>query len=71
MDKKPDGEDWFEAMWNEEEKKDSSHRGISKERAKEVFKRSWQEMDDIFKSAEKKQRGDGESSEGKKSEGKK
>lgn len=43
---------WFEMLWQEDAKKDPSHGGISKDRAWEVFFQSWQETDDIFRSAQ-------------------
>lgn len=48
--------DWFERIWKEEEKQDPTHGGISKERAKEVFEKGWEELEDISKSAEEKNR---------------
>ena len=43
-----DPNEWFEMIWAEEEKKDPTHRGISKERARQVFMESWNEMDGLF-----------------------
>jgi hypothetical protein len=43
-------DEWFDLMWDEK----AAKQGITKERAREVAKAAWDEMDDIFTSAQAK-----------------
>ena len=49
-------ETWFNMIWEEQERTDPTHGGISKGRAREVFEQAWREMDDIFANVDRQRR---------------